>query len=430
MEEEISKSIGFSLDLLIAFGVSIGIGFLIGLERQFSKQVKEKEEQFAGVRTFTMISIFGFLSAFLASKFGAWIFAVALVGVFALVIVSYFQISKTPGNKGGTTEVAALITFLLGAIVFLQLILFALVVMVVILFLLAYKPSLHQFVNKLTKEELLAIIQFVLIAGIILPFLPDKNFGPYDLWNLRNIWKMVALVSGTSLVGYMVAKLIGQKGTLIAGILGGLVSSTSVALTFSRRSKQSSSSSGTLYLAIGILAACTIMFPRILFEVYVVNAGLAQQLWLPILLVTAAGFVTAFFIYRRKKSGANGEELVLKNPLNFGTAIKFAMLYAGIQWLVKFSNEKFGSGGTYIAGAVSGFTDVDAITLSMARMSTGDENAALAINTIMLAALSNTLVKFIIVLVVGSMDLRKICILGFGSLFVVGLAYFIYRMLA
>ena len=427
MNEGFEKLVGFPLDLLIGFGISVGIGFLIGLERQFSKQVKDKEEQFAGVRTFCMISIFGFLAAFLSSQFGQWLFAVSFLGLIALILVAYFQLSKTAGNKGGTTEIATVLTFLLGALVFLKLTLFALLIMVVMLILLAYKPTLHQFIKTLNQQELYAIIQFVVMSAIILPFLPDNNFGPYDLWNLRDIWKMVVLVSGTSLVGYMIAKIVGHTGTWVAGIVGGLVSSTSVALTFSRRSKDSGPGAA-FFFAMGIIGACTIMFPRILFEVYVVNSSLASQLWLPIGLITLGGLAAAFLIYKFKKGKEDAEDLELKNPLNFGTAIKFALLYAGIQWLVKFSSEEFGDNGTYAAGAISGLTDVDAITLSMAKMSRGGEAADLAINTIILAALSNTVVKFIIVLVVGSPELRKTTVLGFGIIFLIGLGYFFVRL--
>lgn len=299
--------------------------------------------------------------------------------------------------------------------------------MVVMLVLLVFKPSLHRFVKKITREELHAIILFVIMSALIIPFLPDKNFGPYELWNLKEIWKMVVLVSGTSLVGYMVAKILGNKGTLLAGILGGLVSSTSVALTFSRRSKLVSSGSSFFY-AMGIISACAIMFPRILFEVYVVNPVLSRKLWLPVILVSVAGFGAAFFIYKIKKAKADEENLPLKNPLDFMTAIKFALLFAGIQWLVKFCSEEFGDRGTYLAGAISGITDVDAITLSMAKMATGNEQSILAINTILLAALSNTLVKFIIVMTVGSIQLRKTAFIGFCSIFFVGLAYFCYRV--
>ncbi len=428
MNEDFSKITDFTMDHLIGFLISVGIGFLIGLERQFTKEVNEKEEQFAGIRTYTMVSIFGYLAAFLSAQFGAWLFGILLGGFFVFVIVSYFQIARTPGNRGGTSEIATVITFLLGALVFLKFILFALIIMVMLLILLVFKPSLHGFVKKLTLEELHAIILFVIMSALVIPFLPDKNFGPYDLWNLKEIWKMVVLVSGTSLVGYMIAKILGNKGTLWAGLIGGLVSSTSVSLTFSRRSKLTKSDADSFYYAMGIISACTIMFPRVLFEVYIVNRALAQQLWVPVSLVTIAGFVTAFLIYKIKKGKADSESLPLKNPLDFSTAIKFALFFAGIQWLVKFCSETFGDNGTYFAGAISGITDVDAITLSMAKMATRGEQYALAINTILLAALSNTLVKFIIVMTVGSVQLRKTAFIGFCAIFLTGLAYFCYNL--
>ena len=428
MNEEFFKVTGFNSNLIIGLAISIGIGLLIGLERQFNKIIKENEEQLGGIRTYPMLCIMGFLSAMLAKEFGEWFFAVAFFCMMIFLVVAYFQLSTGTDNKGTTSELAAIITFLLGALVFLKYILFALIIMVVVLMLLAFKPSLHSFVKKLNTKELYAIIQFVIMSALVLPFLPDKNFGPYNLWNLQEIWKMVLLVSGTSLIGYLIAKILGNKGTLLAGVVGGLVSSTSVSLTFSRKSR-SVSGAASFYFAMGILSACTIMFPRILFEVYVVNPALANQLWLAILLLSVAGFGAAFLIYKIKKGRSDNHDLVLKNPLEFSTAIKFALLYAGIQWLVKFSSEKFGDQGTYIAGALSGITDVDAITLSMAKMAADTNNNVIAINTILIAALSNTIVKFIIVLSIGSSELRKTAIIGFSSIFAAGLAYFLFAYL-
>jgi uncharacterized membrane protein (DUF4010 family) len=202
-----------------------------------------------------------------------------------------------------------------------------------------------------------------------------------------------------------------------------------VALAFSRRSKLSKSDASAFFYAMGIISACTIMFPRVLFEVYVVNKALAKQLWIPVILVTIAGFGAAFLIYKFKKGKPDSENLPLKNPLDLSTAIKFALFFAAIQWLVKFAGDNFGDNGTYLAGAISGITDVDAITLSMAKMATGGGDASLAINTILLAALSNTLVKFIIVMTVGSVQLRKTAFIGFAAIFLTGLAYFCYNIL-
>lgn len=429
MEKLHSNLSDFNLDHLIGLAISIGIGFLIGMERQFSKETQEHEQQFAGIRTFTMLSIFGFISAVLSSMMSFWIFGLTLIGVFAFVIVAYLHGIKRPGNKGATTEFALLLTFMLGAIVFFDMILFALIIMVVLLLLLAFKPGLHLFVEQLKRKELLAIILFVVMSALVLPFLPNTNFGPYNLWNLKEIWQMVVLVAGTSLIGYMIAKFMGDRGTVIAGVIGGLVSSTSVALTFSRKSKESKSISSSFYYAIGIISACTIMFWRVLFEVYIVNYELFTELWIPILLISLAGFSSVFLLYSFKNGEPASDSLILRNPLDLGTALKFALLYAAVQWLVKYGGEHFGDSGTYIAGAISGITDVDAITLSMAKIAKAGGDSALAINTILIAAFTNTLVKFIIVFSIGSRDLRRVAIWGFAAILLSGLAYLIVHSL-
>jgi uncharacterized membrane protein (DUF4010 family) len=413
-----------NIDHLIGLTTSIGIGFLIGMERQFSKETLEQREQFAGIRTFTMVSIFGFISALLSTLMGEWIFGLTLVCVFAFVIVSYLQVSKLPGNKGATSEFALLITFSLGALVFLKMFLFALIIMVVMLLLLAFKPTLHLFVAKLKRKELLAIILFVVMSALVIPFLPNKNFGPYKLWNLKEIWQMLLLVSGTSLLGYMIAKFIGPRGTMIAGLVGGLVSSTSVALTFSRKSKETGQKTSSFFYAMGIISACTIMFPRILFEVYIINFELANQLWIPIMLISTAGFASTAFIYKYNKNNHTSNEIDLKNPLDLSTALKFAILFAAVQWLVKYSSIHFGDNGTYMAGAISGITDVDAITLSMAKMAKSGLDSSIAINTIIIAALTNTLVKFGMVILVASTELRNTVFWGFLAMFLTGITYF------
>lgn len=415
---------------LVRLAICIGIGFLIGLERTFSKKHNKEEEEFAGLRTHTLIAIFGFLAALLSRFTGLWFLGIAFGGMVAFVIVSYIRLSSSGGSTGGTSEIAAILTFLLGVLVFYNSVLLALIITVVVLLLLTYKPSLHLFVHKLSQEELRAIIKFVIISALVIPFLPADNFGPYDLWNLKDIWKMVILVSGTSLIGYLIAKLLGNKGTMAAGLVGGLVSSTAVALTFSKRSKESTGDNGAFYYAMAIISACTVMFPRILFEVFVVNPQLSLQLWIPIAAITAAGFGGAYFIYKKRRGTKEDSSLPLENPLNFWTAIKFALFFAAVMLLVQYSSENFGDKGTYVAGALSGITDVDAITLSMAKRANNSGNDAVAINTILLAALSNTMVKFGIVVALGSRQLLKTAAIGFIAIFATGLGFFIYFLLA
>jgi uncharacterized membrane protein (DUF4010 family) len=427
MEEQLTHISDDTAGHLIRFAISIGIGFLIGLERSFSRQGEKGDDEFAGLRTFTLIAVFGFLSALLASITGVWLLGISFAGMMAFVIVSYYRLSAITSSTGSTTEFAIILTFLLGTLVFYNLILLAIIITVVLLLLLTYKLSLHHFVNTLSRKELVAIIQFIIISALVTPFLPADTFGPYDIWNLKDIWNMVILVSGISLAGYLVAKIIGDKGTMVAGMLGGLVSSTAVTLMFSKRSKQGNS--GNLFYALAIISSCTILFPRILVQVLVVNPQLAKQLWLSITGISLAGFGAAFYLYKHRQAKKNEDAVPLENPLNFSTALKFALFYAGVLLLIKYSQANFGNMGTYLAGAISGVADLNAITLSMAKTAPSDSGNAVAINTILLASLSNTLVKFLIVLVLGNRNLLKITSPGFIAIFLTGTGFFLFYLL-
>jgi uncharacterized membrane protein (DUF4010 family) len=403
--------------LLVRLAVAAGIGFLIGLEREFAKQVRDRmpegstpEKKFAGLRTFTLIALLGFLSALFAANVGGWFFGLTLAGFVALLITSY-KASIQRGEVGATSEVTALITFLLGGLAFEGHLLFIIIVAVLVLLLLSFKLPLHRFVTTLTEQDVRAIIEFVVLTVLVLPFLPDQGCGPHGTWNPKEIWTMVVLVSGISLVGYLLAKVLGHgKGTLLTGILGGLVSSTAVALSFARRSAEGVAR--TQPLALGIVAASAIMFLRVLLELFVVNRSMAMIMLVPLVLIAGVGLFTA---WRMNGHRSDGDETspVLTNPLNFRIALQFALLYALVRWVVVWADERFGQAGTYVAGALAGITDVDAITLSMARMglSAGWETQALV--TILIASTVNTLVKLTIVMVVGGPALRKQVLPGF-----------------
>jgi uncharacterized membrane protein (DUF4010 family) len=235
---------------------------------------------------------------------------------------------------------------------------------------------------------------------------------------------MVVLVSGISLSGYLLSRLLGNKGILLSGILGGLASSTLVTLVYSKRSKDSSENISVMY-ALAIVSACTMMFPRILFEIYIINRQLVMPLVPAFAVIVASGTAMAFFIHKLKKGTGETQSIPPENPLNLGTAIKFALIYAGVLWLVKFFNEQYGESGTYIAGIISGFADLDAITISMAKSGLDQHIVS---KTILLATLSNTIVKMIIVLILGNNVLRKRTCMGLGALLVAGLFSYLFLL--
>lgn len=398
-------------ELLLGALISLSLGGLIGLEREYQRRVVDKEEQFAGVRTYAFIAFFGFLSAHLASIHGEWIFIACLVGMIALVIAAYV-VSAKDGSFGITTELAGILAFVIGALVFEDEVLFAVVATVIITSLLSLKVRLHSFIATLTGAEIRAFIQFVIISAIILPLLPDEDLGPNGIWNPHEIWTMVILVTGISLAGYLLAKVLGaNKGVLLSGLVGGLVSSTAVTLSVAR-STRSQAKGSSIIPAVSIIGATAVLYPRILLESWLVNKGLGLRMLAPVLVITLAAFGVAYLIHR-KNGPAVAVDVPAKNPLNFGAAIQFALVYMAVLWLMDLVSAKQSSYGFYAASALFGATDMDAITLSIAK-GTPMTGAMTAMTAVLLATLSNTVMKFLIVLFFGSRPLWKWVGLGFG----------------
>ena len=415
MELEFLPFTGATQELFAQLFIALGLGFLIGLEREYAKRIVEKEEQFAGVRTYTVISLFGFLSAYLAQHHGQWILVTGLAGLIAMVVASYVMTAKH-GSYGITTELSAILAFVIGSLVFRGEVLFAVIITVIITALLSLKVRLHSFVAMLTPQDIRAFIQFVIISAVVLPFLPDEQFGPGGVWNLHEIWTMVILVTGISLVGYILAKVLGsRKGTVLAGVVGGLVSSTAVTLSFSRLAHAHSAAMRIL-TAVAIIAATATLYPRILLETWVVNKELALVLAPPIALITLVAFGVAYLIHRNG-TGADDVQLPLTNPLNFRVAIQFALVYMAVQWLMALVNAQENAWGLYGASLIFGATDMDAITLSIARKAATTN--VQGVTAILLATLSNTVMKYLIVIFFGDRTLRKWVGIGFGAIVLV-----------
>lgn len=401
--------------LLVRLLITLGIGLLIGLEREYAKRVVDKEEPFAGVRTYPLIALLGFLCALLAERHGPAFLVAGFAGLFAMVVASYVMMARS-ASFGITTELAGIIAFLLGVLVFADHILLATTITVLVVSLLTLKVRLHTFIATLSPADIRAFIQFTIISALVLPFLPRGGTGPNGVWDLHEIWTMVILVTGISLAGYLLVKLIGRsKGTLFEGLIGGLVSSTAVTLSLSRRSRSSPSTAHRL-AAVGIVAATAVMYPRILLETLVVDRGLALQLLPAILAITATAVLAATVLWRRADHGRSSgapEPLQVTNPLNFGVALQFGAVYMLVQWLMMLATAHFPAQGLYAGALLFGATDMDAITLSIARQ--GEVAGPQRGTAILLATMSNTVMKFLIVLFFGDRGLRTRVGIGFGA---------------
>jgi uncharacterized membrane protein (DUF4010 family) len=411
----------FDLDLAMRFGAALGLGLLLGLERE---RKRDAELMFGGIRTFALIALLGAVAAFLQWELNeAWLALAAFVSITALVVVSYAS-TAARGELGMTTEVSALLAFIVGLLCGWGNVGVASAATVVCLLLLTLKDSLHGLARKVELGDLAAILQFGVITVIILPLLPNETFGPppLNVINPYKIWLMVVLIAGLNFLGYLLVKVFGNEhGVVVTGILGGLVSSTAVTLSFAQRSRQEPAMSSAFALA--IVVAWTIMFVRVVVMAGMVNRPLAGVLGVALGLMAAAGIVISLVLWRRTKSPGKGVVTAGANPFELSEAVKFGLLFGVVTLVAKAAEVYFGETGLYLAGVLAGLTDVDAITLSMANLATGNaENLVVAGRTIVLAVISNTLVKTGMAAFMGTPGLRRSILLTAFVLLVAAVA--------
>jgi len=409
------------------FGSALGLGVLIGMERQ---RTRGETEIFAGVRTFALVALFGSISVYASEQSGLpWLLGLIFISVLALVITGY-QATCRLGQIGATTEVSILVTFFIGCICAWGQVGIAGAVTVVTMLLLSLKGWLHNLAKRIEPSDVEATLKFAIITLIILPLVPNTNFGPegLEVINPYKTWLMVVLIAGLNFVGYILVKVLGKKhGFGLTGLLGGLVSSTAVTLGFSQRSRVEPNL--TSVLALSILLAWTVMYFRVVVEVGVVNFQLAKTLTLGMLLMGAVSLIICLLLWRRGRSKETAEVESGNNPFELGDAIKFGGLFAVVIFVASAAQVYFGDTGLYVAGALAGLTDVDAIALSMASLAQQDPaSSGAAARTIVIAVISNTMVKCGMAIWLGAPSMRRIMIpitialalSGVGAAFLVG----------
>ena len=400
--------------LFYRFGVALFIGILIGLQREYAYDAEGRSDRttFAGVRTFALMALAGCAAAFMGDILGSvLVFAAVLVLMGGLIAVSYVHTGAL-GEVGITTEVAAILTILAGGLAYWGELAVAVALAVTVVALLATKFELHRFAEKLTREDVLATLKFAMITAIVLPVLPNRSFGPppFDVLNPHKIWLMVVLISGISFLGYILIKLVGpHRGIGLTGIMGGLASSTAVTLSMSARSRTNDNLSQSFAMA--IVLAWTIMFVRVLVEVAVVHPALLAQLWLPLAGGGAVALLAAGAVLLQQGRNNDAEELAVSNPFELGPAIGFGLIYAVILLITRAAQMYVGDSGIYLSSLVSGLADVDAITLSVAELTrNGGMDVGVGATAIVLAVISNTVVKGVLAVTGGSAALRKVMI--------------------
>lgn len=392
---------GGELEHFLTFATSLAIGLLIGLERERSQAAK------AGLRTFALVSMLGTLAALLSKETNSqWLLLAGFLLVGTMTIIANLRNHEDP-DPGTTTVTAILICYSLGVLVWYGDTTLAVMLAIVTTILLYFKTELHGLTQNLERRDLISMLQFAVLTFIILPILPDKNYGPYEAFNPYQIWLMMVLISGISLTGYVALRFIGHRyGAVLLGILGGLVSSTATTMVFTRRSEENINLA-KLAVVVILLANLTV-----LIRLAVISAALSPKV-LPMLLPVLGsglilGLTVTIFWWR---DFTQQEELPIpetKNPTEFSTAAGFGVLYALVLFMSTWLSDIAGSSGLYMVAIISGLTDVDAITLSSLRLlELGKLQISEAVTAITLAIISNIIFKLGLIFIIGSSLLNK-----------------------
>jgi uncharacterized membrane protein (DUF4010 family) len=407
------------IETLPQFITSLAIGLLIGLERERNPSAK------AGLRTFALVALFGTLSALLSTKLGSpWLLIAGLLAVAGMIIAAYLNKPGEPLRQaqdkeidpGTTTVIALLLCYGLGAMIWYGLAKLAVMLAIGVTALLYFKPELRGLSQRLTRSDLVAVLQFSVLTFIVLPILPDQSYGPYNAFNPHQAWLMVVLISGISLAGYTALHTVGTRyGAPLLGFLGGLVSSTATTLLYARNSKKNPVMS---YLAASVIVIASMV---VLLRLLVLSAVVAYGTLSGLFPVLAGGFlfglVVALYHWRKMDKATDLKIPETANPAELRTAIGFGLLYVivllGAAWMADIA----GSRGLYVVALVSGLTDVDAITLSSLRLfNLGQLSEHQTVIAIALAFISNIAFKFGMVVFIGGWKLARLVATGFVAM--------------
>ena len=394
-------------------GIAAGLGLLVGLQKE------RAASPLAGLRTFALVCLSGAVAALVGAETTPWVVVGGLLAIASLMVAGNMVIMQGESGQdpGQTTEAAVILMYLVGALVIVGSREVAIVLGGSIAMLLHLREELHTWVDRLSDRDVRAVMQFVVISLVILPVLPDQAYGPYSVINPRQVWWMVVLIVGLNLAGYAAFRLFGARaGTALAGVLGGIISSTATTISYARQTKTDEGRDMAAVLIVWI--ASGVVFGRVLLEIGAVAPSFLPVAAGPLLVMLSVFLVLAAFRWR---SGSNPGESPLEpgNPSELKPAIFFGLLYAVVLLVVAAAEDLTGDVGLYAAAVLSGLTDVDAITLSTSRLVATDRlDAAVGWRLVLVGSLSNLVFKMAMAATLGSRGFAR----KLGSLVVVALA--------
>jgi uncharacterized membrane protein (DUF4010 family) len=418
-----------SYEPFVSLGVALASGLLIGLERERSATAERAEEHLiGGARTHPLVALLGGLCVLLGREVGVALPIVVLGALVAFLVVNHAADVKAGRSPGITSEVALLVSYVLGALaVSTEVIhpparrLFVVAATAVVVTLaLSSKPRSKALARRISQEDVNATVKFLIVAVVILPLLPDRTVGPLDVLNPRQIGLLMVLIAGISFVGYAAIRIMGpERGLGLTGFVGGLASSTAVTLAMSSRAKEEPGLARACALA--VVLASTVMVARVAVVVGVVNARLLFALAGPLVAMGVASTGASLLLYLRSREHARGDGPVsITNPFELTTALKFTAVFAVVLVGSKAATQYLGTSGTYAAGLIAGATDVDAISLSMARLAGGEIPFPVAATTVYLGLASNTIVKAGMAAVLGGWRFGRVVATAFGASLLAG----------
>lgn len=371
----------------LRFLVAIALGFLVGLERA-SRGNTLATKLTAGVRTYTLISLFGFGCAWLYRMKIEFIIPVGIIAIGGMVLTSYLAKQKS-GAVGWTSEIAALLTFIIGVLALIADIWIAMALGIFTTLLLSEKAEIERYIDRLDKSEFLAVIKFLIVTIIILPALPDKDYTQFYL-NPYRIWQIVILVSSIGFVGYFLMKKFGNKvGIWLSGLLGGIASSTAVSIAMGRIAKNNDLIAKRAFQA--TILASSVMYLRILVIIYFLNTGLAFEIWWKLVILFCVGLLFAIIMHDKNHDTSAGPISSIQNPFEIKPAVIFAFLFVLLSIVTIWVKHIFGGGGLLALSAIVGVTDIDPFILSIISKQLPVEN--LIDIAILISMMSNTIVK-------------------------------------
>ena len=407
-------------EALARLAVALLIGLLVGLDRERA-EVRKSHAEFAGVRTFPLVALAGAVPPLMGGLWALVLGAGAFLAVAAITVLSYHR-SSAGGDIGATTEVAAIATFLLGALAGAGQLLVAGSAGVAVAILLVAKPRLEAFSRALSAEELSATLELAVISVIVLPLLPNRGFGPWAVLNPRDLWLVVVLVAGLSFLGFVAVRVVGERrGLTITGAVGGLVSSTAVTVAMADRAKADGEAVAQPAAAATVLAS-TVMAGRIAVFAGAIDRGILSRLLPVVAAMIVTGAAAAWIVARRPGPEVATSAARIQNPFSLKQAFTWAIIYGVILLVVRGATEYLGQGGVFAVAALSAVADVDAVTIAYTQLGARDGLWRIPAAAIALAAVINTLVKLGIAWMRGAGSFRPRVAAALGAMAAAGAA--------